>query len=160
VLSDGKKCSEVFDTEHYRRVHKIEKGHRKPKVKKEADENNKKAKEKKGKAKQKKKTHKEKAKKTTTEDTRKSKKKKKRSDLVDDESPGREKKRKLKAGSRVAVYYADRKRPFIGEVLEAKGGHKYLMKWDDGRAKVGEVVELLEENRTDDVSNSDRWNFV
>jgi hypothetical protein len=157
VLADGKKCSEVFDTEHYRRMHKIEKGHRKPKVKKEADEIKKRAKEKKGKANQKKKTHKEKNKKTT-EDTRKSKKK--RSDLVDDESPGSEKKRKVKAGSRVAVYYADRKRPFIGEVLESKGDHKYLMKWDDGRAKVGEVVELLEENRTDDVSNSDRWNFV
>lgn len=107
---------------------------------------------------------KEKNAKKLSEKTVKNEKKKTRRRLLGRNEPdesGSVKKRKVEVGSRVVVYFEDRKKHnFIGTVEKELGNSIYEVKWDDGRATQHEEVQLLEKHRNNDESDLDRWNFV
>lgn len=63
-------------------------------------------------------------------------------------------------GRRVKVWYAKKAKYYRGIVGKQTEFNKYYMNWDDGRCKKNEVVTLLDSDRTDDASNSERWNFI
>jgi hypothetical protein len=69
-----------------------------------------------------------------------------------------------KVGRRVRVWFSAqpgrREKYFVGIIGRDCGNDQFEMEWDDKRAKKHEVVSLKPENKTDDISNEDRWNYI
>jgi hypothetical protein len=69
------------------------------------------------------------------------------------------KKLRLDAGTRVTVWYHDKRRYYDGEIATVLKDDKYEMRWDDGRKKKGEVVRLKPKHNTLNEKDKSRWNL-
>jgi hypothetical protein len=69
--------------------------------------------------------------------------------------------RELQQGSRVRVWFEDKKKNFKGTIRKKLENERdeYEIDWDD-KTQEREIVELRKDNMTKEKSNEDRWSFI